>query len=87
MRAFKPAIFVFVFVLTGPLGQVYAAETSGIIVSVDVNAISVTLESGETFIVKDGADQLVLKIGQRVRITHEPTPKGLNSASLVVPQG
>jgi len=85
MRAFKLAIFI--FYLTAPLGQAYAAETSGTIVSVDANAKSVTLESGETFIVKDVADQFVLRIGLRVRITHEPTSEGLNAASMVVPQG
>jgi hypothetical protein len=47
----------------------------------------VTLDSGETFSVKDVGDRVVLKVGQRVRITHEPTPEGLNAASMVVPQG
>ena len=85
MRSFGLSILV--FVLTLPWAPVYAAETSGVIVSVDTDAKSVTLESGETFIVKDVADQLVLKVGQRVRITHEPTPEGLNAASIVLPQG
>ena len=85
MRPFKLAFCA--CVLTVPLGQIYAGETSGIIVSVDADARAVTLESGETFIIKDVADQFVLKIGQRVRITHEPTPEGLNAASIVVPQG
>ena len=85
MLAIKRAIFA--IALVAPFGAIFAAETSGLIVNVDADAKSVTLESGQTFIVKDIADQLLLQVGQRVRITHEPTPEGLNAASMVVPQG
>ena len=77
----------FAFALIAGSGLATAGESSGVIVSVDADTRSVTLDSGETFIVKDLVDRLVLKVGQRVRITHEPTREGLNAASIVVPQG
>jgi len=84
MRTFRLAVLALIVM---PVSQAWSGETNGVIVSVDADARSITLESGETFIVKDLVDRFVLKVGQRVRITHEPTPEGLNAASIVVPQG
>jgi len=61
-----------------------AAEASGAIASVDTSAGTVTLDSGQTFILPSGLDAASLQPGQNVTITYEESG-GQMMASEVAP--
>jgi hypothetical protein len=62
-----------------------AAEASGSIASVDSAAGTVTLDSGQTFILPSGLDAASLQVGQQVTITYEESADGQMQASEVAP--
>lgn len=62
-----------------------AAETSGAIASVDAGAGTVTLDSGQTFILPPGLDAAALQVGENVTITYEVSADGKMMASAVAP--
>lgn len=62
-----------------------AAEASGAIASVDTSAGTVTLDSGETFILPSGLDAASLQPGQNVTITYEESGDGQMMATEVAP--
>jgi hypothetical protein len=62
-----------------------AAEASGAIASVDAGAGTVTLDSGQTFILPSGLDAASLQVGESVTITYEESADGKMAASEVKP--
>ncbi|MGH6923544.1 MAG: DUF1344 domain-containing protein [Propylenella sp.] len=48
-----------------------AAEATGAIASIDPGAGTVTLDSGETFLLPEGFDAASLAVGDQVKITYE----------------
>ena len=62
-----------------------AAEASGAIASVDTAAGTVTLDSGQTFILPSGLDAASLQVGENVTITYEESADGKMQASNVAP--
>lgn len=62
-----------------------AAEASGAIASVDTSAGTVTLDSGQTFILPAGLDAASLQVGENVTITYEQSADGQMQASNVAP--
>lgn len=63
-----------------------AAEASGAISSVDTSAGTVTLESGQTFILPTGLNAASLQPGENVTITYEESGDGKMMASEVAPK-
>jgi len=62
-----------------------AAEASGAIASVDAASGTVTLDSGQSFVLPAGLDAASLQIGQQVTITYEQSADGKMQASEVAP--
>lgn len=62
-----------------------AAEASGAITSIDPSAGTVTLDSGQTFVLPEGFDAASLSVGEQVKITYEEGDGGTMSASEVAP--
>jgi hypothetical protein len=62
-----------------------AAEASGAIASVDGGAGTVTLDSGQTFILPSGLDAASLQAGESVTITYEESADGKMTASELAP--
>lgn len=60
-----------------------AAEASGAIASIDASAGTVTLDSGQTFVLPAGVDAASLQPGASVTITYEETGDGKMMASEV----
>lgn len=48
-----------------------AAEASGAIASVDTGAGTITLDSGQTFVLPPSVDVAVLEVGKNVTITYD----------------
>jgi hypothetical protein len=63
----------------------FAEEATGAIASIDPAAGTVTLESGETFLLPEGFDAASLVVGDQVTITYEEGEGGQMSASEVMP--
>jgi hypothetical protein len=61
-----------------------AAEASGAVSSIDTTAGTVTLDSGETFVLPAGFDAASLQVGDQVSITYEDEG-GQMKASEVTP--
>jgi hypothetical protein len=78
--AISAALFFGAFTFAG-----FADEARGVIVGIDVEAGTVTLATGQTFILTETIDKAALEIGQRVSVTHEPTGEGLNAATKIEP--
>jgi hypothetical protein len=62
-----------------------AAEATGKIASIDAAAGTVTLDSGQTFVLPSGLDMASLQAGQDVTITYEQASDGTLNASEVKP--
>lgn len=62
-----------------------AAEANGAIASIDASAGTVTLDSGQTFILPDGLDAASLQPGESVTITYDESSDGKMTASQVTP--
>jgi hypothetical protein len=62
-----------------------AAEASGAIASIDPAAGTVTLDSGETFVLPEGFDAASVAVGDQVTITYEEGGDGQMKASQVAP--
>ena len=62
-----------------------AAEASGAITSIDPSAGTVTLDSGQTFVLPEGFDAASLSVGEQVKITYEEGDDGTMNASEVAP--
>ncbi len=62
-----------------------AEEAMGAIASIDPAAGTVTLESGETFLLPAGFDAASLVVGDQVTITYEEGEGGQMSATEVLP--
>jgi ABC-type sugar transport system substrate-binding protein len=62
-----------------------AAEASGAISSIDPTAGTVTLDSGETFVLPAGFDAASLQVGDQVTITYDEGAGGEMQASDVAP--
>ena len=62
-----------------------ADEVIGAIVSIDVEGGTVTLDSGQTFILTETIDPTALQIGQDVSVTYELTTDGLSAATMIAP--
>ena len=84
MRRVMLAISAAVF-LVASNSAVLADEAVGVIVSIDVEAGTVTLDSGQTFILTETIDRSALEIGQDVSVTYEPTTDGLDAATMIEP--
>jgi hypothetical protein len=63
-----------------------AAEASGAIASVDMSAGTVTLDSGQTFILPSGLDAAALQPGTSVTVTYDESADGKMMASEVTPK-
>ena len=63
----------------------FAAEASGAISGIDPAAGTVTLDSGETFVLPEGFDAASLAVGDQVTITYEEADGGQMQASEVMP--
>lgn len=61
-----------------------AAETSGAITSVDPAAGTITLDSGQTFVLPNGVDVAALQVGKNVMITYDEAD-GKMMASEITP--
>jgi Protein of unknown function (DUF1344) len=72
--------------LAGSSLAALAAEASGAIQSVDAGAGTVTLDSGQTFILPSGLNAASLQVGQDVTITYEESADGKMTASQVAPK-
>jgi hypothetical protein len=64
---------------------VLAAEVIGAIVSVDFIGGTVTLDNGQTFLLTETVDPVMLDLGQQVTITYELTTEGLNAVTEIAP--
>jgi hypothetical protein len=62
-----------------------ADEVIGVIASIDFIAGTVTLDSGQTFLLTEAVDPALLQLGQQVTITYELTPEGLNAVTEIEP--
>lgn len=65
--------------------SVLAAEASGMIASIDAEAGTVTLDSGQTFVLPASVEAASLEAGQQVTITYEESSDGKLNASEVTP--
>ncbi len=63
----------------------FAAEATGAIASVDTTAGTVTLDSGQTFMLPSSVDAASLQIGEQVTVTYEEGMDGTASATTVTP--
>jgi hypothetical protein len=63
-----------------------ADEVMGAIVSVDLTGGTVTLDSGQTFILTETVDPTALEIGEDVTVTYELTTDGLHAATMIAPR-
>ena len=63
-----------------------AAEANGAIKSVDASAGTVTLDSGQTFILPASLDAASLQVGENVTVTYEQSADGKMKASEVAPK-
>jgi hypothetical protein len=63
--------------------SVLAAEASGKIASIDATAGTVTLDSGQTFVLPASVDAASLNAGEDVTITYEESSDGKLNASEV----
>jgi Protein of unknown function (DUF1344) len=62
-----------------------AAEVNGEIASVDATAGTITLDSGQTFVLPPSVDMASLQVGKSVMITYEQSADGQMRASEVAP--
>jgi hypothetical protein len=62
-----------------------AEDASGAIASIDPDAGTVTLASGETFVLPEGFDSASLAVGDQVTITYEESDSGKMQATEVMP--
>lgn len=62
-----------------------AEEASGAISSIDPAAGTVTLDSGETFVLPEGFDSASVAVGDQVTITYEQGADGQMQATEVAP--
>jgi len=69
--------------LAGSSFAALAAEASGAIASVDTSTGTVTLDSGQTFILPTGLDAASLQPGENVTITYEESGDGKMMATEV----
>jgi hypothetical protein len=58
-----------------------ADEVVGAIVSVDFIGGTVTLDNGQTFLLTETVDPVMLELGQQVTISYGPTPEGLSAVT------
>ena len=56
-----------------------AAEATGAIASVDTSAGTVTLDSGQTFMLPTSVDAASLQIGEQVTVTYDEGADGCDS--------
>ena len=63
----------------------FAEEAKGAISSIDPAAGTVTLASGETFMLPEGFDTASLAVGDQVTITYEQDDSGNMEATEVLP--
>ena len=63
-----------------------AAEASGTIASVDASAGTVTLDSGQTFVLPPGFDAASLDAGTQVSITYEESDGKMNASEVAPAQ-
>ena len=62
-----------------------AAEATGAIASVDTSAGSVTLDSGQTFMLPSSVDAASLRVGEQVTVSYEEGSDGSMSATRITP--
>ena len=62
-----------------------AAEATGAIASVDTSADTVTLDSGQTFMLPTSVDAASLQIGEQVTVTYDEAADGSASATMITP--
>lgn len=62
-----------------------AAEATGAIASIDTTSGTVTLDSGQTFMLPSSVDAASLQIGEQVTVTYEEGADGSMSATTVTP--
>jgi fermentation-respiration switch protein FrsA (DUF1100 family) len=62
-----------------------ADEVIGAIVSVDFIGGTVTLDNGQTFLLTETVDPVMLELGQQVTIIYEPTLEGLSAVTEIAP--
>jgi hypothetical protein len=62
-----------------------ADEVIGAIVSVDFIGGTVTLDNGQTFLLTETVDPVMLELGQQVTVTYGPTLEGLNAVTEIAP--
>jgi hypothetical protein len=62
-----------------------AAEATGAIASIDTSAGSVTLDSGQTFMLPGSVDAASLQVGQQVTVTYDEGTDGSMSATEITP--
>ena len=67
--------------------SVLAAEATGSIASLDTSAGTVTLDSGQTFMLSDAIDAGSLEIGDRVTVAYEEGMDGNITATTISPAG
>jgi len=60
-------------------------EANGAIQSIDLEARTVTLADGTTYMLPEGFDLSALQVGMNVKIEFNPTPEGPNAATAVEP--
>ena len=63
----------------------FAAEATGAIANVDTSAGTVTLDSGQTFMLPSSVDAASLQIGEQVTVTYEEGADGSAAATAVTP--
>lgn len=71
--------------LAGSTLAALAAEANGAIASIDQAAGTVTLDSGQTFLLPEGFDAASVAVGDQVTITYEEDDSGGMLASEVMP--
>jgi hypothetical protein len=62
-----------------------AAEATGAIASVDTSAGTVTLDSGQTFMLPSSVDAASLQVGEQVTVTYDEGADGSASATAITP--